>query len=90
MKKYLLRIEENMRKKKLLYNTITSFANQFITIICGFILPRLLLTTYGSEVNGLVSSITQFLSVISFMQLGVGAVIQSTLYEPLAKKIVKK
>lgn len=75
-----------MRRKKLLYNTITSFINQFISIICGFILPRFLLSTYGSEVNGLVSSITQFLGVIAFMQLGVGAVVQSTLYEPLAKK----
>ena len=75
-----------MRKKKLLYNTIISFTNQIITIICGFILPRAFLNTYGSEVNGLVSSITQFLGVIAFMQLGVGAVVQSSLYKPLSDK----
>ncbi len=40
---------------------------------------------YGSEVYGLVSSVTQFLGFISMLDLGVGAVIQSTLYKPLAR-----
>ena len=40
---------------------------------------------YGSEVNGLVSSITQFLGFISLAECGVGAVVQSTLYKPLAE-----
>lgn len=34
--------------------------------------------------NGLVNSITQFLAVISFLELGLGAVVQSALYKPLA------
>lgn len=73
-----------MRKKRLFYNTITSFAFQITTIICGFILPRLILKEFGSEVNGLVNSITQFLNIIAFLELGVGAVVQSSLYKPLA------
>ena len=59
---------------------------QITTLICGFILPRLFLQHYGSEVNGLVNSISQFLSVIAFLELGVGAVVQSSLYKPLAEK----
>lgn len=55
------------------------------TIICGFILPRLILNAFGSNVNGLVNSITQFLGIISFLELGVGAVVQSSLYKPLAE-----
>lgn len=73
-----------MRKKRLARNTITSFLFQVTTIICGFIVPRLILVTFGSEVNGLVNSITQFLSIISFLEFGVGAVVQSALYKPLA------
>ena len=73
-------------KRKLLYNTVSSFVFQATTIICGFILPRLILHTFGSEVNGLVNSIAQFLSIISFLELGVGAVVQSSLYKPLAEK----
>ena len=72
-------------KKRLMYNTVTSLLLQVVTVICGFITPRLFLSEYGSEVNGLVQSVTQFLGVISFLELGVGQVIQSALYKPLAK-----
>lgn len=72
------------RKKLLALNTISSLVLQVTTIICGFILPRLILIHYGSEINGLVSSITNFLSIISLLELGVGAVVQSALYKPLA------
>lgn len=70
-------------KKKLLLNTITSLLLQLATFVCGLILPRLVLQSYGSAVNGLVQSITQFLGIISFMELGMGQVIQSALYKPL-------
>ena len=74
------------RKRKLYLNTLTSLSYQIVTVICGFILPRLILSHYGSEVNGLVSSIGQFLGFITLMEMGVGAVVQSSLYEPLAKQ----
>ena len=74
-----------MRKKKLIYNTISSLIFQVTTIVCGFILPRLILNAFGLNVNGLVNSITQFLGIISFLELGVGAVVQSALYKPLAE-----
>lgn len=73
-------------KKRLLYNIIFSLLLQVFTVLCGMILPRLYLTQYGSEVNGLIHSISQFLGVISFLELGVGQVIQSALYKPLAEK----
>ena len=73
------------RKRRLAYNTFSSLLYQITTIICGFILPRLILTAFGSDVNGLVNSITQFLGIISFLELGVGAVVQSSLYKPLAE-----
>ena len=75
-----------MRNKVLFYNSISPLIYQITTIICGFILPRLILGYYGTEVNGLVNSITQFLAIISFLELGVGAVVQSSLYKPLADK----
>lgn len=73
------------RRKKLYLNTVSSLVLQVTTIICGFILPRMILKYYGSEVNGLVASVNQFLSIISFLELGVGAVIQASLYRPLAE-----
>lgn len=70
-------------QNKLAKNTISSFIFQICSIITGFILPRLILKNYGSNVNGIVNSITQFLSIISFLELGVGTVVQSSLYKPL-------
>ena len=71
-------------KKKLIYNTVTSLLLQIVTLISGFILPRLLLSHYGTEVNGIVQSITQFLGVINLAEMGIGQVIHSALYHPLA------
>ena len=72
-----------MRRKKIVLNTFFSWVYQVLVIVSSLILPRVFLTFYGSEVNGLVQSITQFLSIISFMQLGMGAVVQASLYKPL-------
>ena len=73
-----------MQNTILFYNSISPLIYQVTTIICGFILPRLILSHFGTEINGLVNSIAQFLGVISFLELGVGAVVQSSLYKPLA------
>lgn len=73
------------RLKKLILNSLTGVSNQIVTIICGLILPRLILSTYGSSANGLVQSIAQFIGFISLCELGVGAVVKSSLYEPLAE-----
>lgn len=72
------------REKKLLLNTTFSLLNQVIVIICGFILPRFILKYYGSTINGLITSISQFLGFISLCECGIGAVVQSSLYKPLA------
>lgn len=71
-------------KKKLILNTFISIILQVTTVICGFIIPRLMLEHYGSEVNGLTQSIAQFLGIITFLEMGVGQVIQSSLYEPIS------
>ena len=73
------------RKQKLIINTSTGLIKQLVVVICGFILPRYMLSYYGSEVNGLVASITQFLGFISLLELGIGPVIQANLYGPLAQ-----
>ena len=75
-----------MRNKRLAWNTLSGLILQGTTLICGFILPRAILNRFGSEVNGLSNSIAQFLQMIAFLELGVGSVIQSALYKPLAER----
>lgn len=74
------------RTKKLKMNSVASLLNRIAILISGLILPRFILLYFGSEVNGLVASINQFLSIITFLDLGVGSVVQTALYKPLAGK----
>lgn len=73
-----------MRSKKALISMIVAFILQIVNIISGLIVPRMIIGTFGSSVNGLISSITQFLGYISLLQLGVGGVTRAALYKPLA------
>ena len=74
------------RTKKLKMNTIMSLMNRITRIISGLILPRFILLYFGSKTNGLVASLNQFLSIITFLDLGVGSVVKAALYRPIAKK----
>lgn len=79
-------MRELSRASKLKLNSVLAIVNQIIIIVHGLILPRLFIGTYGSDVYGLISSATQFLGVVSLMELGIGAVLQSSLYKPLARR----
>lgn len=74
-----------MRTKKAIYNIISAFMLQIVTVISGFIVPRLIIGAFGSDVNGLTTSITQFLSYITLLEAGVGGVVKAVLYKPLAQ-----
>ena len=73
-----------MRRRKVVLNGIIGLTLQFVMIVYGFVFPRLVLSVYGSSVNGLLQSISQFLAYISLLDAGVSAVIRAKLYKPLA------
>lgn len=66
-------------------NLIFSLPSQPITLGLGLILPRLWIVSYGSEVNGLLSSLSQFLVYLSLFEAGVGAATMQALYKPVAQ-----
>lgn len=72
-----------MKNKVTLVNMISSLALQICTIISGFIIPKIILSYFGSDVNGLISSLNQFLSYISLLEGGVTGVVAANLYKPL-------
>ena len=74
------------RNSLLKVNSLSSLVYQLVVLVCGFILPRLIIGYYGSAVYGLVASITQFLGIIALLELGMGAVVPASLYKPLANK----
>lgn len=71
-------------------NVITSILYQLVTVAYGLVIPRLVLLSFGSEVNGLVSSLSQFLNYISLLEGGLGGVIMAALYKPFANKDYRK
>ena len=73
-------------KKKALLNSLSSVILQIVTFVCGLIIPRLILETFGSNVNGSIQSITQFLNYIILLEAGVGGVVRAALYKPLAER----
>lgn len=75
-----------MRKKRAIYNITTNLILQIIYILYGFIVPKIIIDKFGSNVNGLVTSITQFLAYISLLESGFGPVVKAALYQPLSNK----
>ncbi len=75
-----------MRSKKAIYNILTNLLLQIIAIVYGFVVPKIIIDNFGSDINGLISSITQFLAYIALLESGFGPVVKSALYKPVAKK----
>ncbi|WP_343294206.1 polysaccharide biosynthesis C-terminal domain-containing protein [Dubosiella newyorkensis] len=62
---------------------ISGLLLQICILVSGFIIPKIVLTYFGSDVNGLVSSLNQFLSYITLVEGGISGVIIANLYKPL-------
>lgn len=71
------------RTKRVYNNIISEGVYQATVFICGLILPRYILRFYGSEYNGIISSITQFLQFISILRMGVAGATRVELYKSL-------
>ena len=72
-----------MKNRATLLNMISGFLLQLCNLISGFIIPKLILSYFGSEVNGLVASLNQFLSYIALVEGGISGVVVANLYKPL-------
>ncbi len=68
-------------KNKGLKNVIWGLANQLITIAFGLILPRMFITSYGSEINGLISSVNQIYVYVALLEAGIGTASLQALYK---------
>lgn len=76
-----------MKKNRLtLLNILSNILLQAINVAYGFIVPKIILCYFGSNVNGLICSITQFLSYITIVEGGITGVVMASLYKPLVVK----
>ena len=73
------------RTQKAFLNMSSSLVSQIVTIVCGLITPRLILTNFGSTYNGVTASATQFLGMLNILTLGITGATRVALYKPLAE-----
>lgn len=64
---------------------IYGLISQVITLLLGIIIPKLLIVSYGSEVNGLLSSVRQIFVYVALLEAGIGTASLQALYAPMAK-----
>ncbi len=74
-----------MRSKLAMKNLTVNLMLQIVVFVSGIILPKFFLEAYGSSVNGMVTSINQFLTYLGLAEAGVGTASVVALYVPLAE-----
>lgn len=68
------------------YNLLSGLVYQIILIVISFLLPRLYLENFGSEVNGVLSTIKQIFVYMGLLEAGIGLAATQALYKPVAEK----
>ena len=71
--------------KKSAYNIFFGVVCQIVIALVGILIPRMFITSFGSEVNGFLSSINQIFTYIVLLEAGVGTATLQALYKPVAK-----
>ena len=73
-----------MRSEQAFKNMAANLFLQIVVFLSGIILPRFILEAYGSTVNGMITSVNQFLTYLSLAEAGVATASVVALYNPLA------
>ncbi|MBQ2966602.1 MAG: hypothetical protein IJE10_00575 [Clostridia bacterium] len=70
-------------------NLLSSLVYQVVLITLSFLLPRLYLENFGSEVNGVLSTIKQIFTYMCLLEAGVGLATTQALYKRIGEKDFK-
>lgn len=79
-----------MENRKSTYNLIASLTYKIGTCLIGLLIPRLFVMSYGSELNGLQSSVSQIFAYIVLIEAGVGEATLQSLFGPISHNDHKK
>lgn len=75
-----------MRSKdnRFLKNIIVSFGGQMIILCLGMIVPKLFISGYGSDANGLLNTLVQIFSYMALFETGIAQSARNALYKPFS------
>lgn len=71
--------------KKIIKNTVVGLGSQVIILILGLIVPRIIMTHYGSDTNGLMNTITQIFTYMALLEAGISNASRNALYKYIVK-----
>lgn len=74
-----------MKYKNGVLSAFWGVMQQLLTLIFGLIVPRLFIRTFGSEMNGLLSSLGNIYSYLALVEAGIGTAAIQALYGPLGR-----
>lgn len=74
-----------MKYRNGVLSAIFGVIQQVLTLIFGLIVPRLFIQTFGSEMNGLLSSLGNIYSYLALVEAGIGTTAIQALYGPLGR-----
>lgn len=74
-----------MKTKSSMLNILSEIISKTILLCLGIIIPKLIIDNFGSEVNGLLSSINQLFVYLSVLEAGIGAASIQALYAPVSQ-----
>lgn len=73
------------KDNRIKYNLLSGIVYQVILIGISFLLPRLYLENFGSEVNGVLSTVKQIFVYMTLLEAGIGLATMQALYKPVAE-----
>ena len=73
------------KDQRIKYNLLSGIVYQVVLIAMSFLLPRLYLENFGSEVNGVLSTIKQIFTYMCLLEAGVGLATTQALYKKIGE-----
>ncbi|MDO5377966.1 MAG: polysaccharide biosynthesis C-terminal domain-containing protein [Clostridia bacterium] len=77
-------VDERDKNRRIARNIAANLVYQAVSIAAGLIIPRLYLTGFGSEINGLIATIKQVFAYLALMETGMSMTASQALYRPVA------
>lgn len=73
------------RGKSSIQNTVIALISEIVVTFVGLLFPRALILNYGSEANGLITSLQQVIQYLTLLDAGLSGAAIFALYKPLAE-----
>ncbi|ATZ03410.1 hypothetical protein K6V96_06015 [Streptococcus suis] len=73
-------------KRNIVLNLLAAIVLQIVTILVAFIVPKLLISTYGPQMHGFITTITNLITYLMLVEAGIASSSIQGLYKPLVSK----